>query len=283
MPQNPNLRERFASAGQEDRILPFIGIYDVFSASVAGKYYNNLFLSGFGFAASYYGLPDLGFITWSDLVAFTQRIRTVLPQHTLLVDIDDGYGDPEVACHVVSLLESVGASGVILEDQKRPRRCGHFNGKELMDVGEFVHKLQRVLGTRQDLFVIARTDAVDEEERVRRAKAFAAAGADAVLIEAIPNLETISTIRAQIKLPIMVNQISGGKSPMWSLSELKNAGVSFVNYSTPCLFAAQEAMTTTLMSLQGNDGLLYGGNGGSVGVQGCTTILNENLSRRDKH
>jgi 2-methylisocitrate lyase-like PEP mutase family enzyme len=68
------------------------------------------------------------FISWSDLVAFVQRVRAVLPDHHLLVDIDDGYGDTEVACHVVSLLEGVGASGVILEDQKRPRQCGHFDG-----------------------------------------------------------------------------------------------------------------------------------------------------------
>ena len=152
-----------------------------------------------------------------------------------------------------------------------------------MEVGDFVHKLQRVLATRNELVVIARTDAQDEGERMTRAKAYAAAGADALLIEAIPNLDAISTIRTQVKLPLMVNQIAGGNSPMWSLSELKNAGVSLTNYSTPCLFAAQEAMEHMLLTLQDNDGFLKNKNGGSVGVQGCTAILNENLSRRDKH
>jgi hypothetical protein len=75
------------------------------------------FISGYGFAASHYGLPDIGFISWTDIVDLVHRIRTVLPEHYLLVDIDDGYADVEVACHVVSLLESVGASGVVLEDQ----------------------------------------------------------------------------------------------------------------------------------------------------------------------
>ena len=70
-------------------------------------------------------------------MAFVQRIRTVLPRHHLLVDIDDGYCDPEVACHVVSLLENVGASAVVIEDQKRPRKCGHFEGKELLALSEF--------------------------------------------------------------------------------------------------------------------------------------------------
>lgn len=117
--------QRMREAVAHRNITPFIGVYDAFSAGIAGKHYDALFVSGFGFAASFYGLPDIGFITWSDMVAFVQRIRTVLPQHHLLVDIDDGYCDPEVACHVVSLLEASGASGVVLEDQKRPRRCGH--------------------------------------------------------------------------------------------------------------------------------------------------------------
>ena len=89
---------------QQD-ILSFIGVYDVFSASIAAKYYDGVFISGFGFAASYYGLPDIGFIAWSDILAFVQRVRTVIPQHHLLVDIDDGYADPEVACHVVSSID----------------------------------------------------------------------------------------------------------------------------------------------------------------------------------
>jgi 2-methylisocitrate lyase-like PEP mutase family enzyme len=120
---------RLKQAMATNKILPFIGVYDVFSATVAARHFDSLFVSGFGFAASNYGLPDIGFITWTDIVAFVQRIRTVLPTHNLLVDIDDGYCDPEVACHVVSVLEAAGASGVVLEDQKRPRRCGHFEGK----------------------------------------------------------------------------------------------------------------------------------------------------------
>ncbi len=74
-------------------IIPFIGVYDVFSASIAGRYYDGIFISGFSFAASHYGLPDVGFISWSDIVAFVQRVKSILPQHLILVDIDDGYVD----------------------------------------------------------------------------------------------------------------------------------------------------------------------------------------------
>src|SRR5215831_16646164 len=166
-------------------ITPFIGVYDVFSASVVAKYYDGIFISGFSFAASFYGLPDIGFIAWSDLLSFVQRVRAVLPRHHMLVDIDDGYCDPEVACHVVALLESSGASGVVLEDQKRPRRCGHFDGKQLLELPEFLAKLKKVLNTRKDMFVVARTDAGGMEEQIVRARSFAEVGADAVLIDGI--------------------------------------------------------------------------------------------------
>jgi len=266
---------------QETDIMPFIGVYDVFSSSIVAQHYDGLFLSGFSFAASHYGLPDIGFITWSDLVAFTHRVRTVLPYHHLLVDIDDGHGDAETACHVVSLLESVGASGVVIEDQKRPRQCGHFPGKQLLEPEEFVSKLKRVLATRKTLFVVARTDATDLHDRIARAHAYAEAGADAVLIEALPDLSLFQQLHSRIDRPLMVNQIVGGQSPSWSLRELHEAGVSLVNYSTPCLFAAQVAIEDTMRTLKERDGLLPpSGSGGSC-IQKCTAILYNNLDRRD--
>ena len=260
-------------------ITPFIGVYDVFSASIAAKYYDGIFISGFGFAASHYGLPDIGFIAWSDIVAFVQRVRTIMPRHHLMVDIDDGYVDTEVACHVVSLLESAGASGVILEDQKRPRRCGHFDGKQLMELDDFLKKLEKVLATRKDLFVVARTDATEIDEVVIRAKAFVEAGADAILADGIRNLDVIRTLKSQVNKPLMFNQIAGGKSPACSLGDLREVGVSLVNYSTPCLFAAQTAVEDTMKELRESDGWLQKER---VGVQECTCLLNQNLVKRDQ-
>lgn len=265
----------------ERNVIPFIGVYDVFSASIAGRYYNGIFISGFSFAASYYGVPDIGFIAWSDIVAFAQRVRTVLPHHYILVDIDDGYADVEVACHVVSLLESIGVSGVVIEDQQRPRRCGHFDGKQLMELDEFLEKLRRVLMTRREMFVIARTDAVDVDEIARRARAFAEAGADAILVDGVKTLDLIRKLKSQINKPLVFNQIAGGKSPHCSLSELKDMGVSIVIYSTPCLFAAQSAIEDAMKSLKENDGLLQDRSKGGVDVKGCTALLSENLARRD--
>jgi 2-methylisocitrate lyase-like PEP mutase family enzyme len=268
-----NLRQALS----ERSLIPFIGVYDVFSAAIAGQYFDSIFISGFGFAASYYGLPDIGFIAWSDMVNFVQRVRTVLPTHHILVDIDDGYTDTEVACHVVHLLESIGASGVVLEDQKRPRRCGHVEGKQLMELDAFLEKLQKVLATRQDLFVVARTDASDVDDIIKRAKAFADAGADAILADGLRDLKILEIIKAEQPKPIMFNQIAGGKSPACSLAELKNLGVSLVNYSTPCLFAAQSALHDTMQLLNEKGGLLIKDR---VGVQECTELLHQNLMKR---
>ncbi|MBL8414789.1 MAG: isocitrate lyase/PEP mutase family protein [Propionivibrio sp.] len=273
---SPGQRLRESMAHSD--LIPFIGVYDVFSATLAGRHFDSLFVSGFGFAASHYGLPDIGFITWTDIVNYVQRLRTVLPFHNLLVDIDDGYCDPEVACHVVSVLEAAGASGVVLEDQKRPRRCGHFEGKQIMDLDEYLAKLRAVLATRRDMVVIARTDASDLEDIARRVEAFAEAGADAVLVDGLTSLDVVHDLSNRIDRPFCFNQIAGGKSPVCTQSELKDAGVSLVIYSTPCLFAAQAAIDEAMADLKARDGSLAGSR---VGVKDCTLLLAENQVRRD--
>lgn len=261
-------------------LISFIGVYDNFSASIAARYFDGIFISGFSFAASYYGLPDIGFIAWSDLVAFVQRVRTLLPQHHLMVDIDDGYCDVEVACHVVALLESIGASGVILEDQKRPRRCGHVDGKQLLDLDDYLEKLQKVILTRRDLVIVARTDATEPEEIMRRVQAFAEVGADVILADGLRDLQLVTKLKHLVDKPIMFNQIAGGKSPPCTLSQLKQAGVSLVNFSTPCLFAAQTAIDQAMQSLLQTDGLLTKTETNFVDVPTCTALLTENLATR---
>jgi 2-methylisocitrate lyase-like PEP mutase family enzyme len=206
-----------------------------------------------------------------------------LPNHHIIVDIDDGYADAEIACHVVSLLEASGASGIIIEDQQRPRKCGHFRGKQIMELDEYMKKLQKVLETRKEMFVVARTDATDNDERARRAVAFAKAGADAVLMDALTDLSLITRLRSEINKPFAFNQIAGGKSPRCNLSQLKDIGVSIVIYSTPCLFPVQGAIENAMKFLKEKDGILPLSGDGIVDVQKCTAQLNENLAGRDDH
>ncbi|MFE5296138.1 oxaloacetate decarboxylase [Streptomyces sp. NPDC056632] len=272
-----DLRARIAAPGTT----PLIGVHDMYSASVAAEHYDGMFVSGFGFAASYYGLPDIGFIAWPDMVAFVQRLRGAFPRHHLLVDIDDGYVDPEVACHVVEGLERIGASGVILEDQKRPRRCGHADGKQVLPLDEYLAKLEMVLQTRRDLVVVARTDATDGDDILRRAERLAATDADVVLVDGVRSVEWIHRIREVVDgKPLLFNQIAGGKSPRLSLSELAELGVDVAIYSTPCLFAAHSAMDSALAELKAADGRLPSFDPDSgIGVAASTRLLERNIAR----
>ncbi|POG48545.1 carboxyvinyl-carboxyphosphonate phosphorylmutase [Streptomyces sp. ZL-24] len=276
---------RYGSALREQIHLPgttpLVGIYDMYSASVAARHYDGFFVSGFGFAASHYGLPDIGFIAWPDMVAFVERLRLAFPSHHLLVDIDDGYVDPEVACHVVQRLERTGASAVILEDQRRPRRCGHADGKTVLPLEEYLDKLNLVLETRQDLVVVARTDATEEADILRRAQALAETDADVVLVDGVRDVEWIRRIRKVIDdKPLLFNQIAGGKSPRLSLSERTDLECQLAIYSTPCLFAAHAAIDSALSELKEADGRLPEFTPGtSIGVRASTALLERNISR----
>lgn len=277
-----NFGTRLRQKLMQEEIMPFIGVYDVLSATLAAKYYEAIFISGFGFSASHYGLPDSGFISWTDIVNYVQKVRKVLPNHHILVDIDDGFGDAEVACHVVSMLESAGASGIVMEDQKRPKKCGHFGGKQLLDLEDYMAKLNKVLEARTDMFVVARTDASEEDEIIKRVHAFAKSGADAILVDGMRDLDLIKKLANQTNRKFFFNLIEGGKSRAFSLDELKNGGISMVIYSTPCLFAAQKAVETSIKTLKENDGSLKFIRDSSVNLLECNDQLELNLKNSKK-
>jgi 2-methylisocitrate lyase-like PEP mutase family enzyme len=229
------------------------------------------------------GCPDIGFIAWPDMVSFVQRLRLAFPQQHLLVDIDDGYVDPEVACHVVGHLERIGTSGVILEDQKRPRRCGHVIGKQILPIEEYLEKLNLVLQTRSELVVVARTDATEESEILRRAEMLAATDADVLLVDGVRSVEWIRKVRGVVgSKPLLFNQIAGGLSPRLSLTELQELAINVAIYSTPCLFATHSAMANALIELRANDGRLGEVTTDDVGVADSIALLERNLSRHQQ-
>jgi 2-methylisocitrate lyase-like PEP mutase family enzyme len=276
IPSGARLREHL----RHQPITPFIGIYDVFSASLAARHFDALFVSGFSFAASHYGLPDIGFVSWPEILNFVQRIRAIVPLHHLLVDIDDGYCDTEVACHVARSLENLGAAGIVLEDQARPRGCGHTNGKHILPLEKYLTKLAAVLAARRDLFVVARTDATEADEIKRRVVAFRQAGCDAVLADGISSLALLTEISALVDCPVVFNQIAGGKSPVCSLTELRSHGAGMVIYSTPCLFAAQTAVEKSLQTLRAEDGSLGSAMTRDATLKTCNEVLQQNLNQR---
>ena len=165
-----------------NKIVPLIGVYDALSASLTAKYFNAVFCSGYGFSASRYGLPDEGFIAWQDMISYVENMRSISPDLHIVVDIDEGYGDDKIARTVTSRLENVGASAIVLEDQRRPKKCGHLPGKEIINRDEHIKRLTSVLNVRKDLYVIARTDAEDIQEGISRVQDYALAGAEAFIL-----------------------------------------------------------------------------------------------------
>jgi len=273
------LRDTIASGSTT----PLIGVYDMLSATVAAEHYDALFVSGFAFAASYYGLPDVGFAAWPDIVNFVHRLRLTFPTRHLLVDIDDGYGDTVMACHVVAQLERSGASGVILEDQRRPRHHGPAAGAHPLPLEDYLDKLDLVLRTRDDLAVVARTGATDEPEALRRAQAMARTDADAVLVDGVHDAHGIRRVRDVIgDKPLLFNQIVDGRSPRYSLPELHDMGVDAAVYGTHCLFAAQGAIDQALTRLRHEEGVLPEVTADGVGVAATMALLEGNLRGRPK-
>lgn len=247
-----NLRERLAEGG----ILPLIGVYDQFSASITSKIFEGIFCSGYGFSASHYGLPDEGYICWSDMVNYVERMRSIIPNNHIVVDIDEGYGDPNIAAHVCKKLENVGASGIILEDQRRPKKCGHLPGKEIISKDDYMKRLELIRSNSDNLFIVSRTDANSFDEGIDRLKLYSEGKPDALMLEGISDVKQIVEIK-KIKPKncfLAVNLIAGGKTKNTSFSELQKYGVDIVIYSTPCLFLSHKAIKEGLENLKKNDG-----------------------------
>lgn len=251
------LGEVLKMAQAQQQVVPFLGGYDLFSA---------------------FGLPDIGFIGWGDLTT-TSRLRALLPDHHLLVDIDDGFGDATVASHLARTLERCGASGVVLEDQARPRRCGHLDGKKLLPLQEYLVKLEALLQHRSSLIVVARTDASDPGEILNRVRAFVRVGCDAVLADGIKDLTLIAELRQGVRCPVFCNVIGGGKVPACSRADLARQGVQGLIYSTTCRFAAQEAIERALDGFTDESASFKDTLSSGRQLSHCNAILKVNLRR----
>lgn len=224
---------------------PFIGVFDMLSAAVAARYTEGLFVSGFGFSAVRYGLPDVGVASWGDLVDLVRRLRLHFPRHHLVVDVDDGFGDAVVAARVAVELAAVGASGIVLEDQARPRGYGQLPGRRVLPVDEYAFRLTAVLdATAPDLVVVARTDAADSAEALLRARHYAALGADALLVKRIPDRPGLERliVGTGAATPLVVDQVPGGGLVGLTRSELAELGVSLVLHSTAAIEGVFEGL-----------------------------------------
>jgi 2-methylisocitrate lyase-like PEP mutase family enzyme len=225
MTMTRRLRELLKQPG----VIRSLGAHDVFTARLVERAgLETVFLGGFGTAASLLGLPDVGLLTLTEMADAVRRMaaRVEIP---VVADGDTGHGDLHNVVRTVREFERAGAAGILLEDQVTPKRCGHFEGKQLIAAEEMVLKLKAALASRRDpdFVLIARTDARAVEgidAAIARARMYAEVGADVCFVEAPQSLDELRRLPREIPRPLLANMLSGGVTPILSVDELGQLG-----------------------------------------------------------
>ncbi len=244
---NASAGSRFRSALEQEKPLQIVGAINANHALLAQRAgYRAIYLSGGGVAAGSLGLPDLGINTLDDVLTDVRRITDVSPL-PLLVDIDTGFGPSalNIARTVRSLIR-FGAAACHIEDQVGAKRCGHRPGKEIVDTQEMVDRVKAAVDARTDssFFVIARTDAIATQgvdAALERCVRMVEAGADAIFPEAAYDLETYRRFSSTVRVPVLANITEFGKTPLFTVEQLRSADVAMVLYPLSAFRAMNKA------------------------------------------
>jgi 2-methylisocitrate lyase-like PEP mutase family enzyme len=235
-------------------VIRSLGAHDVFTARlIEAAGLETVFLGGFGTSASLLGLPDVGFITLTEMADAVRRMAMCV-SIPVVADGDTGHGDVHNVVRTVREFERAGAAGVLIEDQVTPKRCGHFAGKQIIATDEMVRKLKAALGARSDpdFVIVARTDARAVEGidgAIERAKRYAAAGADVCFIEAPQNRAELERIPREVRHPLLVNMLTGGVTPILTAAELGQLGYKVVVCPIETLLATGRAVQHVIQAL----------------------------------
>ncbi len=214
-------------------IIRSLGAHDVFTALIVEQAgFETVFIGGFGTSASLLGLPDLNFLTMSEMADAVRRMasRVSIP---VIADGDTGHGDLHNVQRTVEAFESAGAAGILLEDQVMPKRCGHFADKQVIPADEMVLKIRAAVRARSDpnFVIFARTDARQMnglDDAIERVNRCCDAGADIAFIEAPQSLAELEEIPKRVPYPCFVNMLTGGVTPILSVKELEQMGYKIV-------------------------------------------------------
>lgn len=231
------------------------GVYDAIGAKIAEKVgFDAMFQTGYGTSATLFGMPDYGFIGATETVDNARRICRAVSV-PVIVDSDTGYGNALSVWKLVKELESAGASGIFLEDQRWPKRCGHMQGKEVVAQEEYTEKLGAAIDAREskDFIIVARTDARATEgldAAIERGLQNKKTGADAIFVEAPRSIEEMKKIGKSIKAPLVANMIEGGATPISSAQALHKMGFKIILYPLSVLFANTFATMNILQELK---------------------------------
>ena len=269
---DPRLKAAFAAR----RFIVAPGIYDMISARVADAMgFECLYVTGFGTVASHLGVPDAGIATYTDMVGrvgtMARGVRT-----PVIADADTGYGGLLNVRHTVMGYEAAGVSGIQLEDQEMPKKCGHTPGRRVIPAEEMVLKIRVAVEARRDpnMLIVARTDArttLGLEEAIRRGRMFAAAGADVVFIESPETEDEMAAIGRAIDKPLLANMVEGGRTPILPAKRLAELGYAMAIYPGAGFLAAAQALERVYGHLKAEGDSL--GIGESYGFKRMTELM----------
>ena len=241
------MSKTFKQVVKEEHPLQVVGAINANHALLAKRAgYKAIYLSGGGVAAGSLGLPDLGITTLDDVMTDVRRITNVcdLP---LLVDVDTGFGTSAFnISRTIKEIEKAGASAVHMEDQVAAKRCGHRPNKEIVSINEMVDRIKAAVDGRNsaEFTIMARTDALANEglaAALDRVRAYVAAGADMIFPEAVADLETYQKFKEAAGVPILANITEFGKTPLFTVAQLRSANVDIVLYPLSAFRAMNKA------------------------------------------
>jgi 2,3-dimethylmalate lyase len=236
--------------GPEPVLAP--GAYDALTARLVEQAgFEAVYMTGFGTAASLLGRPDIGLLSFSEMVDNARRIVRAV-EVPVIADADDGYGNPINVIRTVQEYEAAGVSAIHIEDQVSPKKCGHLEGKEVIEASEMVEKVRAAVEARQseDFVIIARTDAraVEGMDRaLKRARLYREAGADVLFVEAPQSEEEVATVaEAFPDVPLLFNWLEGGETPPVPLERLKELRFRLVIFPLSAMLAATRSVSEAL-------------------------------------
>ena len=253
--QHSSAGARFRTALEAERPLQVVGTINAFSALLAEKSgFRAIYLSGAGVANASFGLPDLGMTNLNDVCEDTRRISsaTELP---LLVDADTGWGGAFNIARTTRDLFTAGAAGMHIEDQVQAKRCGHRPGKALVSAEEMRDRLKAAVDARPDerFVIMARTDAhavEGQQAALERAQRYVEAGADMIFAEALTSLDEYRQFTRAVKVPVLANLTEFGKTPLFNVRELGEAGVRLALYPLSAFRASAKAALNVYRTLR---------------------------------
>jgi len=213
-----------------------------------------VYVSGAGVTNTFWGMPDLAFLSLTEIAQHTATIRDAV-NIPIIVDADTGFGNALNVRHTVRVLERAGADAIQIEDQTSPKQCGHFEKKSVISGEEMAEKVKAAVDTRtnEDLLIVARTDALAVEgfdAAIERAERYITAGADVTFVEAPRNVEEVRKIPERLRVPQIVNIVVGGKTPVIGQQELARMGYALVLYANVALQGAIAGMQKALKQLK---------------------------------